>query len=109
VEICGAVLAASVVYHVYLTAKKLAIKEHGNFFAAVAEIEKLETEVDKLTWPENRPVLIFDHWGEVPHDDPRASFHEVDKFYHDRRYWERGIFILTAAAMPTKSRSFRSS
>lgn len=93
-EIYAAVVAAYMMGQLYATGKKLYAAAYDLLCSAYLEVEEHKAEIDKLSWPENRPTLIFDHWGEVPHDDPRASFHEVNEFYHDRRYYERGIFIL---------------
>jgi hypothetical protein len=93
-EIYAAIIAAYMMGQLYATGKKLHAAAYVKLYSAYMEIDKLKAEIDKLSWPENRPTLIFDRWGEVPHDDPRASFHEVSQFYHDRRYYERGIFIL---------------
>jgi hypothetical protein len=93
-EIYAAVVATYMMGQLYATGKKLHATAYDKLVSAYVEIEELKAEIDNLSWPDNRPTLIFDHWGEVPHDDPRASFHEVNEFYHDRIYYQRGIFIL---------------
>lgn len=93
-EIYAAVVAAYMMGQLYATGKKLHATAHDKLVSAYLEIEELKAEIDKLSWPENRPILIFDHWGEVPHDDPRVSFHEVTEYRKEREYWQRGIFIL---------------
>lgn len=92
--IYGAAIAAYMLGQLYVTGKKLHAVVYGKLFSAYMESGELKAEIEKLSWPENRPILIFDSWGEVPHDDPRARFHEVSTYRKEREYWERGIFIL---------------
>jgi hypothetical protein len=93
-EVYAFVVASYMMGQLYATGKKLHAAAYDKLFSAYLKVEEQKAEIDKLSWLENRPTLIFDHWGEVPHDDPRARFHEVNEFYHDRLYYERGIFIL---------------
>ena len=79
---------------VYFTAKKLDAGLYSQLFSAYLKENELTEEIERLTWPENRPVLIFDSWGEVPHENPRAQFHEVSQYRKEREYWQRGIFVL---------------
>jgi hypothetical protein len=58
------------------------------------EIDRLQLEVDKLTWPEDRPQIFFESWGEIPHDLPHARFFEVSEYRKEREYFERGIYLL---------------
>jgi hypothetical protein len=92
--IYGAVLALYMIVHLYLTAKKLDGKICDDLIWVLKEKEELRVEVERLSWPENRPILVFDSWGEVPHDDPRARFLEVSEYRNQREYFERGIFIV---------------
>lgn len=55
---------------------------------------KLEKEKVALLWADNRPILLFDSWGEIPHDHPEARFHEAAPPYRpEREYFERGFFL----------------
>jgi len=91
--IYAVVLAVYMLGQIYVTGNKLHAKLYGKFFESLVEKEKLQEEVDQLSWPDDRPILVFDSWGEVPHDDPRARFHEVTEYRKEREYFERGIFI----------------
>jgi hypothetical protein len=53
----------------------------------------LEREKARLLWSDDRPLLLFDSWGEVPHDHPEARFHEIDTYRKEREYFERGFFL----------------
>jgi hypothetical protein len=57
------------------------------------QIKRLEAEIDDLSWPANRPNVLFESWGEPPHDDPRARFHLTNNGT-EREYFERGFFVL---------------
>jgi hypothetical protein len=54
---------------------------------------KLETEKANLEWSSDRPILLFDSWGEVPHDFPGARFIEVSEYRKEREYFQRGFFL----------------
>jgi hypothetical protein len=56
---------------------------------------KLEDEKSLLKWSSDRPVVLFDSWGEVPHDHPEARFHEHKDLSGQlhREYWERGFYL----------------
>jgi hypothetical protein len=88
------VIAGYMLWHLYATAKALDAERQMEFDGLLKHGASLAEEVDRLSWPENRPIIIFDHWGEVPHDDPRAGFLEVTEYRKEREYWERGIFLL---------------
>lgn len=92
-SIYAAILAIYMAGQLYFTAKKLDSTMYSLLFEAYQKKEELQAEIDRLSWPEDRPILVFDSWGEVPHDDPRAQFHEVNEYRKEREYWERGVFI----------------
>lgn len=56
---------------------------------------KLERDKAALRWSDDRPILLFDSWGEVPHDHPEAQFHEHQDSSGQlhREYWKRGFFL----------------
>jgi hypothetical protein len=91
--IYASVLALYMLGQLYVTGKQLHANLYAKLFKALVEKEEVQKEVDRLSWPDNRPILVFDSWGEVPHDDPRARFHEVTEYRKEREYFERGIFI----------------
>ena len=91
--IYAAILAIYMGGQLYFTAKNLDAGLYKLFFAACQKEVELQAEIDRLSWPEDRPILVFDSWGEVPHNDPRARFHEVTEYRKEREYWERGVFI----------------
>jgi hypothetical protein len=62
---------------------------HGSYLHA----KELNRAIAALRWPDDRPVLLFDSWGEVPHDHPEARFHEISEYQKERQYWERGFFL----------------
>ena len=43
------------------------------FEGSIKHTGVLEQKIDVLIWPDRRPVLLFESWGEPPHDDPMAS------------------------------------
>lgn len=92
--IYAAVLAVYMMGRLYFTGKKLHEHLYGDLFTALVDAEHLNAEIERLSWPDNRPILIFVSWGEAPHDDPRARFHEVSEYQKEREYFERGIFML---------------
>lgn len=57
--------------------------------------QKLERDKAALRWSDDRPILLFDSWGEVPHEHPEARFHEHQDSSGQlhREYWERGFFL----------------
>jgi hypothetical protein len=55
--------------------------------------KRIELEKADLIWSADRPILLFDSWGEVPHDHPEARFHEVSEYRKEREYFERGFFL----------------
>ena len=55
--------------------------------------KRIVREKAALMWSDDRPVLLFDSWGEVPPDHPEARFHEVSEYQKEREYWERGFFL----------------
>lgn len=87
------ILAIYMAAQLYFTSKKLDARMYSLLFDAFQEKGELQAEIDRLSWPEDRPILVFDSWGEVPHDDPRARFLEVSEYRKEREYWERGVFI----------------
>jgi hypothetical protein len=91
--IFGGVIAIYMVGQVYFTAKKLDTHFYSVLIDTYLKVADLEGEIERLSWPADRPVLVFDSWGEVPHNDPRAHFHEVTEYRKEREYWERGVFI----------------
>jgi hypothetical protein len=91
--IYAVILAIYMAVQLYFTAKKLDAGMYSLIFAAYQEKAELQAEIERLSWPEDRPILVFNSWGEVPHDDPRAQFHEVTEYRKEREYWQRGVFI----------------
>jgi hypothetical protein len=91
--IYAAILAIYMAGQLYFTAKKLDAGLYSLLVDAYQREEEFQVEIKRLSWPEDRPILVFDSWGQVPHDDPRARFFEVTEYRKEREYWQRGVFI----------------
>ena len=90
---------------VYFTAKTLDAGLYSQLFSVYLKQNELTEEIERLTWPENRPVLIFDSWGEVPHEDPRAQFTKSANTAKNESIGNAGSLCSTAAAVTlTRSR-----
>ena len=47
-----------------------------------------------LSWPENRPQILFDSWGEIPPDHPEVrSFERQDSSGKYLEYFQRGFHL----------------
>lgn len=54
----------------------------------------LNSRIKELSWPENRPQLLFDSWGEIPHDHPEVrSFTRTGSSGAYLEYFQRGFYL----------------
>lgn len=69
---------------------------HGSYL----HVKGLNRTIASLRWPDDRPILLFDSWGEVPHDHPEARSHEHQDSFGQlhREYWQRGLFLINQGA-----------
>ena len=47
--------------------------------------------IGHLTWPKDRPILVFESWGEVPHEHPGAS--PFITHSNEVKYFRKGIVV----------------
>lgn len=62
--------------------------------ASYRHAKRMSLKVMELSWPDNRPQILFDSWGEIPHDHPeRRSIVRTTPTGPEHEYFQRGLFL----------------
>ncbi len=62
--------------------------------ASYRHTKRLNFKIMGLSWPENRPQILFDSWGEIPPDHPEVrSFERQDSSGKYLEYFQRGFHL----------------